>query len=193
MSRPEERVDFIVVRVDPAHCGQRAQPEIPLAFTCAGEKVTPSQTSVDHPGQTGHRPVLFGPVCSTHLQVLQVIGVINVDHNRLFCFLQLTRHIDEAARGEGDVSAFDQLLERFAVGQPQLSVRVVARNRHRARQHHLHVVAQDSRQLPGADGGAGHLRPHRVSSEYHRALGTLPARGFQHRREATGDRRPKAK
>ena len=123
----QEGVDLVGVRVDPAEGGQRAEPEIPLALARTGEKITSAQTSVDDAGQAGHGPVLLGPVpfrrvWSTHLQIFQVVRVVDVDSHGMVGLPQLRRHIDKSTRGERDVGAVNQLPDSLTGSQAQFGI-----------------------------------------------------------------------
>ena len=103
---------------------KRAEPEIPLALARTGEKVASSQAGVDDAGQAGYGPVFFGPILfwpvlfwpvllcpvffwpvwPSHLQVFQVVRVVDVDGHGLVGVPQLFCHIDEAL-GANETSA----------------------------------------------------------------------------------------
>ena len=188
----EEGVGLVVVRVDPPQGRQGPEPEVPLALAGTGEEVAAAQGDIDDPGLAGHGHVVRLGVAAPHLEVLKVGGVVNVHCHRLVRLLQLLGHVHQRAGGEANIGAVDQLGQSGAGRQAQLGVGVGAGDRHRARQDHVHVLAQDMGQVPRPDGRTRHLGADGVGREHHGpAPVTLPGcEVVRHRREATCPRHP---
>ncbi len=115
-----------------------------------------------------------------------MVRVVDVDDDRLGRLTKLLSHVNEAARGEGDIRALHQFPDGRPGRQAQVGVGMCARNRDGAREDDVEVPPEHICQFPCPNGRPGHLRPDRVGSE-HDHPSTLPGcEHVRHRREATG-------